>query len=111
MLVTIGAPRDLLLHRDLGYAVIGGKLLAGMKDGSRAQVRHSHFAFDHRNPRSFDTAVHREDSSSNRDAAILRRNVEMSGVPLGCLDNDVAATKVDRGIAITERHGDFRALV
>src|SRR5258708_18707639 len=111
MLVTLLAPSDFLPPRDLGHAVVRGKLVARMKNRSRAQMRHSHLAFDHRHPRSFDTAVHREDSSCNRDAAILRRNIEMSGVALGCLDNDVATTKVDRRVTITERDGDFRALV
>src|SRR5258708_19233871 len=111
MLVTLLAPSDFLPPRDLGHAVVRGKLVARMKNRSRAQMRHSHLAFDHRHPRSFDTAVHREDSSGNRDAAILRRNIEMSGEALGSLDNDVATTKNDPRVMITERDGDFRPLV
>src|SRR5258708_22053802 len=90
MLVTISAPCNFLLHRDLSYAVISSKLVAGMKDGSSAQVRYSHFAFDHRNPRSLDSTIHRENSSGDGDAAISRRNIEVSGMPLGGLDNDIA---------------------
>src|SRR5260370_40001221 len=86
MLVTISAPCNFLLHRDLSYAVISSKLVAGMKDGSRAQVRYSYFAFDHRNPRSLDSTVHRENRSGDGDAAILRCKIEMSRVPLGCRD-------------------------
>src|SRR5258708_40081277 len=35
----------------------------------------------------------------------------MSRVPLGGLDNDVTATKIDRSVAIAERNRDLRALV
>jgi len=60
MLVVILAPGDLPLDRHSLEADVRRQLIARVEDARAAILIDVHFAFDHRDTRAADAAVHRE---------------------------------------------------
>ena len=77
--IHIAAPGDLVLDRNLRQAGVGRDLLAGLQHAGVPALGHLHFAFDHRDPRTFHPAIHRENGPLHRDRAILSSHVTDAG--------------------------------
>src|SRR3954463_14100121 len=109
--IAILAPGDLLPNWDLSHAGAGGHLIAGLQHCLASGLGHLHCAFDHRDTRTLNAGVHRENRARDRHARIRSFDVEMSRAALGRLDNDDATRQINRGVSPADRHVQLAASI